>query len=82
MTRRAPAADDPTEIDITEILPLGFAVIMWVAWRRARFARLMAEEPWRALYGRLLLAPPSRILSPADAETIWKPWARAGTTKG
>ena len=53
-----------------------------VAWRRARFARLMAEEPWRALYGRLLLAPPSRILSPAEAETIWMPWARAGTTKG
>ncbi len=52
-----------------------------VAWRRARFAALMAEEPWRALYGRLLLAPPSRILSPAEAETIWKPWARA-TTKG
>ena len=52
-----------------------------VAWRRARLAALMAEEPWRALYGRLLLAPPSRILSPAEAETIWKPWARAETTK-
>ena len=52
-----------------------------VAWRRARRAALRAPEPWRALTGRLPPAPPSRILSPAEAETIWKPWARAETTK-
>lgn len=33
-----------------------------VAWRRARFAQLMQDEPWRALYGRLLMTPPSRVL--------------------
>ena len=36
-----------------------------VLWRQSRFAALMAEEPWRALFARLLLAPPSRPLSPA-----------------
>ncbi len=41
-----------------------------VAWRRARFAALMAEEPNRALYGRLLLAPPARVISPEDAQTL------------
>ena len=30
-----------------------------VAWRKARFAALMAEEAWRGLMGRLMLAPPS-----------------------
>ncbi|GAB4388777.1 glycosyltransferase family 2 protein [Albidovulum sp.] len=34
-----------------------------LAWRRQRFAALMAEEEWRSLYGRLLMAPPSRVLS-------------------
>jgi hypothetical protein len=41
-----------------------------VDWRRARFAALMAEEPWRALYGRLKMTPPSRALPPAEAEAI------------
>lgn len=31
-----------------------------VAWRHARFAELMAQEPFRALYGRLLMSPPAR----------------------
>ena len=38
-----------------------------VAWRQARFAALMAEEPWRALFGRLLMTPPSRAL---DARSL------------
>lgn len=41
-----------------------------VAWRRARFAALMAEEPWRALFGRLLMARPSRALTQAEAALI------------
>lgn len=39
-----------------------------VDWRRARFKTLMLDEDYRALFGRLLLAPPSRPLSP-QAET-------------
>ncbi|SOC14071.1 glycosyl transferase family 2 [Rhodobacter sp. JA431] len=35
-----------------------------VAWRQARFMELMAEEPYRALFGRLMLTPPSRPLPP------------------
>ena len=41
-----------------------------VAWRHARFATLMAEEPWRALFGRLLMSRPSRALSPTEAALI------------
>ena len=42
-----------------------------VAWRRARFAALMAEEPWRAFFGRLLMAGPTRILTPEQARLVW-----------
>ena len=42
-----------------------------VAWRHDRFHRLMTEEPWRALYGRLLMTPPARVLSPEAAKNIW-----------
>lgn len=31
-----------------------------VAWRKARFEALMQQEPFRALFGRLLMAPPSQ----------------------
>ncbi len=40
------------------------------AWRRARFAALMADEPWRALFGRLLMTPPSNALPPEMARRI------------
>jgi len=43
-----------------------------VHWRNCRFNALMAEEPWRALYGRLLLTPPSRVLPRDAAQTIWR----------
>ncbi|MFN0113169.1 MAG: glycosyltransferase family 2 protein [Paracoccaceae bacterium] len=36
-----------------------------VAWRRARFEALMLQEPYRSLFARLLMAPPSR---PVGAE--------------
>ena len=41
-----------------------------VAWRHQRFAALMAEEAWRGLYGRLLMAGPSRALTPAEAAAL------------
>ncbi|OWU84756.1 glycosyl transferase family 2 [Oceanicola sp. 22II-s10i] len=31
-----------------------------VAWRKARFEALLQQEPFRALFGRLLMAPPTR----------------------
>lgn len=49
-----------------------------VAWRQLRFAALTQEEPWRALFGRLLLTPPSRALSAEQARLIWQP---AGQTQ-
>ena len=39
-------------------------------WRKARFAALMSEEPWRALFGRLLMTRPSRTLSAEEAGLI------------
>ncbi|PID35891.1 MAG: glycosyl transferase family 2 [Rhodobacterales bacterium] len=35
-----------------------------VAWRKARFQALMAEDEYRALFGRLLMAPPAREIPP------------------
>jgi hypothetical protein len=40
------------------------------AWRHTRFATLMTEEPWRALFGRLLMTRPSRALQGAEAALI------------
>lgn len=41
-----------------------------VAWRHARFAALMTQEPWRALFGRLLMCPPSRALTVQTAAPL------------
>lgn len=41
-----------------------------VAWRHARFETLMAEEPYRALYGRLLVTSSSQPLSLARAQVL------------
>ena len=35
-----------------------------VAWRHAQFGALLQQEPFRALFGRLLMTPPSRVVSP------------------
>jgi hypothetical protein len=43
-----------------------------VTWRQARFRNLMAEEPWRALFGRLMMTPPARALPPEAARLIWQ----------
>lgn len=42
-----------------------------VAWRRDRFRLLMTEEPWRALFGRLLMCPPTRCLTAEQARLVW-----------
>jgi hypothetical protein len=41
-----------------------------VEWRRQRFATLMQDEPWRALFGRLLMTPPSKTLNVAEAAPL------------
>ncbi len=41
-----------------------------VRWRRMRFESLMTDESYRALFGRLLLTPPSRPLDPAAARFL------------
>ena len=40
-------------------------------WRHTRLRALLAEDHWRALYGRLLMTPPSRILTAAEARYLW-----------
>jgi Glycosyl transferase family 2 len=42
-----------------------------VQWRQQRFAALMAQEPWRALFGRLMMTQPTRVLTAAQARLIW-----------
>jgi hypothetical protein len=42
-----------------------------VAWRHQRFAMLMTQEPWRALFGRLMMARPTRVLTPEESRLIW-----------
>ena len=48
-----------------------------VAWRRARFDALMLDESFRALFGRLMLAPPSQPLSPTQAARMTELGLRA-----
>ena len=48
-----------------------------VAWRRTRFDALMEQEPFRALFGRLLMAPPSRPVT-AKAARFMVEYARRG----
>lgn len=39
-------------------------------WRHARFRELMLQEPYRALFARLMMTPPARPLSPSSARTL------------
>lgn len=50
--------------------PLHALHLQAVAWRKDRLATLLAQEPWRALLGRLMMTPPSRTLTPHQAEHI------------
>jgi hypothetical protein len=40
-------------------------------WRCARFVHLMRDEAFRGLFGRLLMTPPTRAISAAEARLIW-----------
>ena len=39
-----------------------------VTWRKDRFDQLMLQEPFRALFGRLLMTPPTRPVPPKAAK--------------
>lgn len=41
-----------------------------VRWRQDRFARLMQDESYRSLFGRLLMTPPSRLLSGTETARL------------
>lgn len=41
-----------------------------VAWRKARFEELLLEEPFRALFARLMMTPPSRPIAPQTARSL------------
>ena len=41
-----------------------------VAWRKARFTALMQDESQRALFGRLMMTPPSRALTLPEAQPL------------
>ena len=41
-----------------------------VAWRKTRFETLMQDEAWRGLFGRLLMTPPSKTLTSAQAAPL------------
>lgn len=41
-----------------------------VQWRRERFTALMADEAYRGLFGRLLMAGPSRVPSPQESRFL------------
>lgn len=51
-----------------------------VTWRHARFAELMHQEPYRALFARLLMTPPARPISRQAAQSLTQ-HARAGQTQ-
>ncbi len=41
-----------------------------VLWRKSRFLELMEQEPFRALFARLLMTPPSRPVDQQTARTL------------
>ncbi|MFT4961853.1 MAG: hypothetical protein ACI92Z_002947 [Paracoccaceae bacterium] len=41
-----------------------------VEWRKSRFLELMQDEPYRALFARLLMTPPSRLVSLQNARAL------------
>jgi Glycosyl transferase family 2 len=55
-----------------------------VRWRHDRFESLMLQEPYRALFGRLMITPPSRPLPPEAARFLIAAAARSqsGQPKG
>lgn len=51
-----------------------------VDWRKSRFQTLMQDEPFRALFARLLMTPPSRLVSLKAARAL-SAHARSGKTQ-
>ncbi|WP_200809599.1 glycosyltransferase family 2 protein [Aquimixticola soesokkakensis] len=51
-----------------------------VAWRHARFGELMESEPLRALFGRLVMTPPSQPVPQQVARYLFR-FARNGRAK-
>lgn len=41
-----------------------------VAWRHERFRTLMQDEPYRALFARLMMTPPTRPINATTAQTL------------
>ncbi|MFS4582764.1 glycosyltransferase family 2 protein [Phaeobacter sp. C3_T13_0] len=41
-----------------------------VQWRHDRFRELMQQDAYRTLFSRLLMTPPSRLISPGTARTL------------
>lgn len=41
-----------------------------VDWRKSRFHALLKDEPFRALFARLLMTPPSRLVGLKDARSL------------
>jgi hypothetical protein len=52
-----------------------------VAWRHDRFRALMEEEPYRALFARLMMTPPTRPINARTAQTLTS-FANLGRRKG
>lgn len=58
--------------------PLAALHAAGVAWRHARFADLMTQEPWRAFFGRLLMCPASQVLTEETAAPLLRHIPAAG----
>ena len=43
-----------------------------VAWRHRRLEELLAQEPYRALLGRLIMTPPARMMAPELARRLFE----------
>ncbi|MFX4297604.1 MULTISPECIES: glycosyltransferase family 2 protein [Roseobacteraceae] len=65
--QRMAAASAPVLRDLMSDPVLGPLHQQAVAWRHARFDTLMQQEPFRALFGRLLMAGPTRPVAPKAA---------------
>ncbi|WP_413873155.1 hypothetical protein [Albidovulum sp.] len=60
---RAGAARGEGPAELAADTVLGSLHAAAVAWRHRRFEALMRGEDWRGLFGRLMMAGPSRVLS-------------------
>ena len=51
-----------------------------IAWRKSHFEKLMLKEPFRALFGRLLMTAPTRLV-PKNAARFMVGFANAARKK-